>query len=300
MVNPRELESFVALAEHLHFSKAANHLRITQPALSHQIARLERAIGAQLFARSSKQVTLTDAGRVFLAETAETLRQLDRSVKLTRRAAAGQMGRLTVAFVEAAPYGILPRLMAAYSSELPDVMVALQEMVSDHQTEALLAGRIDVGLLRPMGPPRGLERMLLHREPYVVVLPKRHPLSWKADVPLIALNGERLITTPLFQRRYIDSRFRPKLERLGIEFVIAQEVQQIHTAVGLVAAGLGIALVPQSVSRLRLDGVVYRPLVRADAPFSELSVAWRPENRSKTLDRFLAVAQRFARKLSER
>jgi DNA-binding transcriptional LysR family regulator len=299
-VDRRELESFVVLAEHLHFSKAAGRLHITQPALSHQIARLEKAIGAQLFVRNSKQVALTDAGRVFLAETAETLRQLDRSVKLTRRAAAGHMGRLTVAFVEAAPYGILPSLMAAYSTELPDVMVTLQEMMSDDQTEALLAGRIDVGLIRPMGPPRGLERMLLHREPYVVVLPKRHPLARKAEVALTVLNGERLITTPLSKRRYIDSRFRPKLERLGIEFVIAQEVQQIHTAVGLVAAGLGIALVPHSVSRLRLDGVVYRPLARADAPFSELSVAWRPENRSRTLGRFLAVAERFARELSER
>jgi DNA-binding transcriptional LysR family regulator len=291
----RELESFVALAEDLHFSKAAARLRITQPALSHQIARLEKAVGAQLFTRNSKHVALTDAGRVFLGETAETLRQLDRSVKLTRRAAAGQMGRLTVAFVEAAPYGILPSLMAAYSAELPDVMVTLQEMVSDHQTEAILAGRMDVGLLRPMGPPRGLERMPLHREPYVVVLPKRHALSRRGDVPLAALAGERLITTPPFQRRYIDSRFRQRLERLGIELVIAQEVQQIHTMVGLVAAGFGIALVPRSVSKLRLDGVVYRPLAAGDATFSELSVAWRPDNRSKTLDRFIAVARRFAR-----
>ena len=142
--------------------------------------------------------------------------------------------------------------------------------------------------------------MPLHREPYVVVLPKRHALARKTDIQLAALNGERLITTPPFQRRYIDSRFRPRLDKLGIELVIAQEVQQIHTAVGLVAAGLGIALVPSSVSRLRLDGVVYRPLARADAPFSELSVAWRPDNRSKTLERFLAVARRFARDLSGR
>ena len=173
-------------------------------------------------------------------------------------------------------------------------MVALQEMVTGEQILAIGDGRVDVGLVRPLNLGRALEYMLIHNEPYMVALPRRHRLACRSEIALKALDGERLITTPAGKRRYIDSRFRARLDTAGISFKIAQEVNQLHAMIGLVGAALGVALVPTSVARLRLDGVVYRPLAVADAPNAELAIAWRTGNNSRTLERFVAVANRFA------
>jgi DNA-binding transcriptional LysR family regulator len=291
----RQLLAFVAVAEELHFSKAAQRLRLTQPALSQQIARLEAALDVRLFERNPKRVALTDAGRVFLEETRELLRRMDRSLDLAKRAAAGRIGHLTVAFVEASPYGILPHLMLAYRRAMPSVMVTLVESLSSDQIEAIAAGRVDAGLLRPLATANGIERLKLHAEPYLVALPKTHRLAELREIPIAALDGEDLITTPPPQRRYIESRFRARFEKAGVTLNIVQEVQQLHTTVGLVGAGMGIGIVPRSVTRLRLDGVVYRPFVQGDSPDAELHLAWKRDNPSKTLAGFLAVARKFAK-----
>lgn len=290
----RQLASFVALADDLHFSKTAARLNITQPALSQQIARLETALGVRLFSRNPKHVALTDAGRIFLDEASETLRSMDRAVTMARRAQAGQIGRLSVAFVEVAPFSILPKLISAYSEAMPAVMVVLQEMVTGEQVSAIGDGRVDVGLVRPFNLGRTIAHATIHSEPYLVALPRRHRLARQREIPLAALDGERLITTPAGKRRYIDSRFRARLEGAGIRLEIVQEVNQLHAMIGLVSAALGVALVPTSVARLRLDGVVYRPLVAADAPNAELAIAWRAGNSSRTLERFITVTRQFA------
>ncbi len=290
----RQLASFVTLADDLHFSKAAARLNITQPALSHQIARLETVLGVRLFSRGPKHVALTDAGRVFLEEANETLRSMDRAVTMARRAQAGQIGRLSVAFVEAAPFNILPKLISAYSEAMPAVMVALQEMVTGEQVSAIGDGRVDVGLVRPLNLGRAITHTLIYSEPYIVALPRLHRLARLREIPLAALNGEHLITTPAGKRRYIESRFRARLEAAGVQLEIVQEVNQLHAMIGLVGAALGVAFVPTSVARLRLDGVVYRPLAAADTPNAELAIAWRAGNSSRTLERFIAVARQFA------
>lgn len=288
----RQLASFVTLSEDLHFSRAAKRLRITQPALSQQIARLESDLGVRLFSRGPKHVALTDAGRVFFEDATETLRRMDMAVERVRRAAAGQIGRLTISFVEAAP--VLPALVAEYSAAVPEVTIEFREMVTIEQIEAIAEGRVDIGILRPYSLGRNLEHFVVHREPYLVALPRRHRLRVLRQVRLRDLDGEKLITRPPKKRRYIESRFRTRLDKLGVSLPVAHEVDQIHTMLGLVGAGLGIAVLPTSMAILRMEGVVYRPFAPADSPTAELAVAWRTGNRSRTLDRFLVIARRIS------
>jgi DNA-binding transcriptional LysR family regulator len=293
-MDQRQLSSFVTLAEELHFVRAAARLGVTQPALSQQIVRLEEALSVRLFERTKRRVALTDAGRVFLTDALAILRQFELATMGARRAAKGQIGRLTIGFVEASPFNMLPRLVSRLSRELPEVSLVLQEMVTEEQVEALRSGRIDVGLLRPMFNDSGLGKLPLLRERYLVALPASHPLAEAESVVLSALRNERFIVTPARKRRYVEGRFRAAFKRAGFEPDIAQEVNQLHTIIGLVGGGIGIALVPSSVSRLNLEGVVYRPLRDKDTPVAELVAAWSLERETPVLRRFLAIAHAAA------
>lgn len=293
-MDQRLLSFFVTLAEELHFVRAAARLGVTQPALSQQIAKLEEALAVKLFERTKRRVSLTDAGRNFQSDALAILRQLDLAVAGARRAAQGQIGRLTIGFVEACPFSILPALVSRLSRELPEVSLILQEMVTKDQIEALRSGRIDVGLLRPMFNEPGLATLPLFRENYVVALPAGHRLTQVAAVPLTALRDERFIMTPASKRRYVESRFRAAFRRAGFEPQVAQEAQQLHTMIGLVSGGIGVALVPQSVSRLNLENVVYRPLKGLDSTVSELVAAWPVDRETPVLRRFIAIARSVA------
>lgn len=293
-MDQRQLSSFVTLAEELHFVRAAARLGVTQPALSQQIARLEETLAVRLFERTKRRVALTDAGRVFLTDALAILRQFELAAMGARRAAKGQIGRLTIGFVEASPFNVLSRLVSRLSRDLPEVSLVLQEMVTEEQVEALRSGRIDVGLLRPMFNEPDFGRLPLLRESYLVALPVGHPLAEADSVPLSALREERFIVTPARKRRYVEGRFRAAFKRAGFEPQVAQEVNQLHTIIGLVGGGIGVALVPHSVSRLDLEGVVYRPLRDKDAPVAELVAAWSLERETPVLRRFLAIAQATA------
>ncbi|HEV2512641.1 LysR substrate-binding domain-containing protein [Bosea sp. (in: a-proteobacteria)] len=290
-MDQRQLSSFVTLAEELHFVRAAARLGVTQPALSQQIAKLEESLSVRLFERTKRRVALTDAGRVFLADALTILRQFEQAAMGARRAAKGQIGRLTIGFVEASPFNVLPRLVSRLSRELPEVSLVLQEMVTEEQVEALRSGRIDVGLLRPMFNEPGFGKLPLLRENYLVALPASHPLAEADSVPLSALREERFIVTPARKRRYVEGRFRAAFKRAGFEPQVAQEVNQLHTIIGLVGGGIGVALVPQSISRLDLEGVVYRPLQDDDSPVAELAAAWSLNRETPVLRRFLAIAR---------
>lgn len=293
-MDQRQLVSFVTLAEELHFVRAAARLGVTQPALSQQIAKLESILAVRLFERTKRRVVLTDAGQVFLNDALAILRQFEQAAAGAKRAAKGQIGRLTIGFVEASPFNVLPRLVSQLSRELPEVSLVLQEMVTDEQVEALRSGRIDVGLLRPIFDERSFGTLPLFRENYVVALPAAHPLAQAGTVALSALREERFIVTPARKRRYVEGRFRAAFRRAGFEPQIAQEVHQLHTMIGLVGGGLGVALVPHSVSRLNLEGVVYRPLRGEATIFAELVAAWPLERETPLLRRFLAIARATA------
>jgi DNA-binding transcriptional LysR family regulator len=291
-MDQRQLLFFVTLAEELHFVRAAGRLRITQPALSQQIAHLEDRVGARLFDRTKRHVALTEAGKVFLEEAHSILRQMEIAVRSACRAASGQTGRLTVGFVEAAMLNILPTLVAAVRRALPDVFLILQEMVTQEQMDALHSGRIDIGLLRPMFTDHNLQSVLIFREPYLVALPKEHELARCASIDIAQLRDVPFIVTLPQKRRYLETRFRAEFQRLGFEPRISQEVNQLHGVVGLVGAGLGVALVPRSASRFGLHGVVFKPLRDRKLPNAELIAAWRNDTTNAATRQFIEVAKR--------
>ncbi len=291
-MDQRLLTSFVVLAEELHFMRAAARLRITQSALSQQIARLENEIGVQLFDRTRRRVTLTDAGHSLLEEGSVALKQLTLAVEMAKRAEKGQIGRLTIGFADAAALNVLPTLTSEFARNFPGVNLILHEMISAEQVEALRAGRIQVALLRPVFDDEDFDSVLLLREPYVVAVSATHRLAGRENVRLTDLADEGLITTRRIKSRYVDRNFQPFFKRAGITLRVVQEVNELHAILGLVAGDLGIALFPRSIMRLQLEGVRYIPLHAEDTPMAEMLIAQRSGDRTTTVQRFMDMAKR--------
>ncbi|MEZ2126434.1 MULTISPECIES: LysR family transcriptional regulator [unclassified Sinorhizobium] len=292
-MDQRLLTSFVTLAEELHFVRAAERLRITQSALSQQIAKLEQELGLQLFSRTRRRVTLTDAGQSFLEEGRIALRQLNLAVDMAKRAAEGRSGRLTIGFADAAALNVLPTLTSEFARRYPGVNLILHEMMSSEQVEALRAGRIQIGLLRPIFDNEDFETALLMREPYVVAVSSNHRLAANDVIRLAELADEGLITTRPVKALYLERNFRNPFKRAGIQPRIVQEVNELHAILGLVAGGLGVALFPRSIIKLHLEGVLYKPLHPDETPMAELLIARRSDDRTTTVLRFIEMARKF-------
>jgi DNA-binding transcriptional LysR family regulator len=285
----RQLLAFATLAEELSFSRAAARLGMTQPALSMLIAKLEGDLDVPLFDRSRRAVSLTGPGKVFWGEVRQTLRQMDLAERMVRRAAEGKLGRLTIGFVETAPFNILPTVVAGVRKHLPHIELVLQELVTMEQIEALEAGRIDVGLMRPMFRAGQFDSRLISSEPYMVAVNANHALAGRGKVRLKDLQSEPLITTESRKRRYVEGRFRGPLARAGIELPIAHEIQQIHAIIGLVAGGLGIALVPRSVKVIAIPNVRFLDIDEPRPPTSELALATRKGDDNPVVKRFRSI-----------
>lgn len=290
-LDPRRLACFVALAEELHFTRAATRLHLTQSALSQQIGRLEADLGVVLVARGSGRVALTVAGEVFLEGARATLAQATEAAQSARRAARGELGRLVLAFADAAPLGVLPHLVSRFRVACPEVHLSLVEMLTADAAEAITARRLDAALLRPMPEVDALETLVLWREPYLVALPAGHPLAAREAVPLAALRDEPFVATSPGKARYIDGRFRGALARAGVRPRVVQEANQLTAVAGLVGAGIGVAFMPASATSLAMEDVVYRPLAGRDVPTAEMALAWRRNETAPTVARLVAVAR---------
>jgi DNA-binding transcriptional LysR family regulator len=286
----RQLRYFVAIAEELHFGRAATRLNMTQPPLSQAIFALEGLLGAPLFERNRRAVALTAAGVALLPHARRLLSQAAELDGVVQRAAAGATGKLVLAFVSSADYSVLPPFLRAYRAAYPQVQITLQEATSDLQLDDLLNGRVDAGLLIPPLPDKARAQL-----DYLPVLSEPLILAYPAD--LAALRGKReadlrnLPPLPLiiFPRPISPSLYDAILSvfsAAGITPSIGQEAIQMQTIVSLVSAGMGIALVPQSVGNLRRPGVKYLPLVQA-TPLVETGLAWRRDNHSPVLKGFL-------------
>lgn len=288
----RQLRYFVTVAEELHFGKAALRLHMTQPPLSQTIQALEQQLGAALFERSRRGVALTPAGLALLPEARRLLARAQELPQLVQRAAAGEVGRLTLAFVSSADYSVLPPFLRAYRAAYPQVQITLQEATSDLQLDDLLHNRIDAGLLIPPLPDKArleLDYLPVLNEPLVLAVPSGL-LPKKGKVALAALQQSfpalplivfpRAISPALYDG--ILSVFRDA----GVTPEIGQQAIQMQTIVSLVSAGMGMALVPQSVSNLMRPGVEYRALADA-GPLVETGLAWRRDNTSPVLRGFL-------------
>lgn len=291
-----QLRYFVAVAERLHFGRAAEALHISQPPLSRAIRALEERLGVALFARNRRRVELTAEGSRFLEEARRLLGQLERSVLELQGMASGEHGRLRIGFVSLADYGVLPGLLKTFKAARPGVTLALREMLSPEQAAALASGELDFGLLLPpvSGATR-LEHLVVQRERFVAALPSKHRLARvTGKLAVSELAGEPFVTVPREIAPGLYDILRGLAARAGISLNVAQEAIQMQTVVSLVSSGLGVALVPASVANLGRRGVSYRELADRH-PRLDLWLAWPRGALAAPAREFLAHARQIAR-----
>jgi DNA-binding transcriptional LysR family regulator len=287
----RHLRYFVTLAEELHFGRAADRLHIAQPPLSQQIRQLELELGFQLFHRTKRTVRLTDAGQVFLAEVQQILNHLDRAIQTGRQTSRGEIGQLVIGFVSSAAYNVLPKLLALFRADAPEVTIALHELTTDQQLDWLREGRIDIGVLRPPVEDSIFGTATIFRESLVLALPENHPLTQHPLISLRSLSQEPFIVFPRSFAPTLYDTIISLCQQAGFSPTVVQEAIQMQTIVSLVAANLGIAIVPASLQHLQRTGVVYKA-IEEPVPEIETMLAWRRSEPSMTVQRFLEAVFR--------
>lgn len=292
----RRLTYFVAVAEELHFGRAANRLGIAQPPLSRQIAQLESDLGVQLFDRTRSQVRLTQAGDTLLQRGRDILSQVDRAEREVRSVGEGAAGRLRIAFVGTASYGVLPELIREFRSSYPDVELALSAMNNAELKTALIARHIDVAFGRPAITDDEIRGFPFHAEPLILAVPANSELAERDVLPLAELKRETFVLYPRRPRPSFADHILEVCKKEG--FIPASEVlaQDFQTAISLVSVGVGIALVPHSVSLSPRHGVVYRAY-DGHNPGTTLSLAVRQDNQGVHTQNFTTLARKFARKV---
>lgn len=284
----RHLRYAVALADELHFARAAARLHIAQPPLSQQIKALENELGVRLFDRTSRRVGLTDAGAAFIAEARRTLASAEQAIEAARRAARAETGRLAIGYVSSASYELLPAVLRAFRRRAPDVLLVLEEMNSSEQSRGVLAGTLDLGFVRrPPPTDRRLAGTVVRREPIVVAVPSDHALAAARAIRLRELALEPFVIFPARPRPSWADVVLDLCRGAGFEPRVVQEAVEMVSALSLVAAGIGIALVPGAVRAVRRPGVVFRPLT--PAPWSEVMLIRRNEPPTTLIARFLEV-----------
>lgn len=285
-----QLRGFLAVAEELHFGRAAARLKMTQPPLSRQVQKLERAVGAQLLERDNRRVTLTAAGEVFLEEARRLLSLADTAPELARRVSSGSRGLVRIGFTAASTYGTLGRLLDEVERALPDLGLDLHEMVTREQVAALLNEEIDLGLARPPFDPDTFGSRLLHREALLVAVPAGHRLAGLARYAVAAdLATEPVVMHSPTQARYFYDLVVSMVPTASQNAV--HTVSQVLTMLWLVAAGRGVAFVPESAARLPIEGVEF---VRLETPVAEpveLHLLWMRESRNPALGRVLELLE---------
>jgi DNA-binding transcriptional LysR family regulator len=287
-----QLRGLVALAEELHFGRAAARLRMTQPPLSRQIQKLEAAIGVQLLDRDNRRVALTPAGEAFLREARRILAIAEAAPDLAQRVSSGSRGLVRIGFTAASTFGILGRLLNELERELPEVRIELSEMVTREQVAALAAEDLDLGLARPPFDADLFDSRLLHREALLLAVPAGHRLT-ALDRPATPteLTAEPLILHSQQQARYFYDLV-VSMVPLTQERVV-HSVSQILTMLWLVSARRGIAFVPASATLLGVPNVAFVPLATPVAEPVELHLLWPRHSHNPALSRTLAVLERL-------
>ncbi|MGU3651230.1 LysR substrate-binding domain-containing protein [Mycolicibacterium sp. A43C] len=288
MFSLARLSCFIAVAEELHFGRAAERLHMTQPPLSRQIQQLEAELGVQLIDRTTRTVTLTPAGAAFLPDARRILQLAESAALTVKRVPAGDLGTVVVGFTAASAHAVLPRLLERTREKLPDVKLELREMVSSVQLEALTSGDIDLGMARPpLKRPGIVSRPLLH-EQLVAALPAGHPLVGQArQLTLNDLDGEDVVMYSPVEARYFNELLISTFTIAGATPRYVQFVTQVHTMLVLVRSGIGIALVPASAATLHPEGVVFRTIGAFRERPVELDACWRQDSTNPALLRLL-------------
>jgi DNA-binding transcriptional LysR family regulator len=291
-VELRHLRYFVAVAEELHFSRAAEKLQMAQPPLSQQIRQLERTLGVRLFERNHHSVVLTAAGQVLLEEARLILEQVEHALSRVQDAHQGLVGRLDVGYIKSvsATDTILPDILQVYRQRFPAVEIRLREVSLYDQLQTIQAQQIQVGFVaRLPNMTAELDSVVVERIPLVAVFSPQHPFVSQSSIPIRSLSNEPFI----FCQRQASSFFYDRIIQLcGFSPRIVQEVPDIRMLLGLVAANLGISIVPASSAAIRNLGVVYRPLADLDGDCTiETAMVWRRKDISPLVQEFLVVAR---------
>jgi len=292
----RHLKYFVAVAEELHFGRAARRLNLAQPPLSQQIRSLEEELGGRLFTRTSRKVELTESGRLFLEQARLILAQADKAGHAVRAAHRGEAGRITIGFVTSAVYTLVPTILREFNRGRPHVEIRCFEMNSNEQRVALQDRRIEVGFNRAPLADAMMHVEILARERFVLALPSDHPRARDRKLRLRQFAGDGFIQFSRDQGNVIYDGVIASCHRAGFSPRIAQESTGVQTTLALVAAGLGVAMVPASLQQLRRPGVTYRELPPVDSQELELALVWRKGETSAVIDTFVKIAREVARR----
>jgi DNA-binding transcriptional LysR family regulator len=284
-----QLRCFVAVAEELHFGRAAARLHMTQPPLTRHIQLLEHALGVELFERTSRSVRLTKAGSVFLTDAVRLLQFAEQAALSARQFGKGEAGKVTVGFTAVSGYELIPSLIARARTAIPGITVVLKEMVSVGQFAALDAGTLDLGVVRPLNTMSDLAFQLIAREPLVLALPDGHRLAQEPKVVLADLHRQPFIMYSQDEGKYFHDIIYALFSAPAVVPDYVQHIGQTHSVIGLVRAGLGVAIVPESACHFNVRGVQFKQLHDAHA-FAELYMAWRSEHRNPALHTFLQYA----------
>ena len=294
-----QLRCFVAVAEELHFGRAAARLNMTQPPLSRQIQILERVLDVVLLERSNRTVKLTPAGQSFLAEARRLLKLAESAALLAKRVANGKAGSINIGFTATSAYSYVPELVAACRRELPDVEVSLKEMVSGDQLKRLDSGEIDIGLLRPPIPRAGLSAFRVTAEPLIAAVNVAHALARAETIAIEHLAREPFIMYAPYEARYFHDLLVELFSRAGLVPNYVQHLAQIHSILAMVHSGVGVALVPEAAVNLHFSGVALRPV---DLPWqrpAELFFVSRDDNDNPLLPIIAALAKGLAQDLTK-
>ncbi|GLY63923.1 LysR substrate-binding domain-containing protein [Amycolatopsis taiwanensis] len=285
----RHLRYFTAVAETCHFSRAAERLRVAQPALSQAIRQLEADLGTPLFERTTRQVALTPAGEFFLAEARRILDSVDAGVRGVRRIADGRLGLVRLGLTGTAAYSHLPRIARALKQELPGIALEIHaDLLTPAQCDRLRDGTLDLGLLRPPAVGDGIELRTLETERLSLALPAGHPLAAERIVPITRLKGEDFIMYAA-PRSTVNEAVVRGCHAAGFVPHRAHTAQGTAVLLALVAAGLGLALVPAGVRAVPLAGVVFRDLL--DTISIDLALAWRGDDRNPAVAAVVAAIE---------
>jgi DNA-binding transcriptional LysR family regulator len=286
----RQIRSFLSIAETLHFGRTAELIHLSQPALSLQIRALEAEIGVRLLERNRRKTTLTAAGRAFRDAAIAGLLQLDRATRNARLAADGKLGLLRIGFISTAGSELVPNIIRPFRELNPEVEFSLRNILTAEQIRMLEAGELDIGFLRlPLGGHTQLEVVTVHREPFVLVVPSSHPLGKRKRVRLEELSGQDFV---MYDRAYapgFHDLIFGMLRNAGIVPTIRQTAGQMPTLISLVAAGMGISILPASVVKHNVAAVV-GCTIADPIPMSEIGLALVRDSSSAVVKNFRALA----------
>jgi DNA-binding transcriptional LysR family regulator len=291
MLDLGQLSCFVAAAEEMHFGRAARRLNMTQPTLSRQIQALERKLEVELFERANRTVKLTSAGRIFLPDARRILTLSRSAMNWARRTWQGQAGVIRLGFVHSAAFVELPDILREAKKSLPDIQIALVEMGTSRQKDALQADMLDVGIMRPPVDRGRFGVLRVRTEPFYAALSSSDPRAAKESLTLADFDRQDYIMYSVDRAGYSHAMLTSMFDRAGVTPNIVHYLEQNHSILALVSAGLGAALVPEGVTRLSFKDVVFRYVETDPVQPMEMYMLWRNQSENPALPAFVNLCR---------